>query len=128
MGETRRVLGLILSRLNYSFDAVFTDIVSCRPLTHDLWGNLDANRPATPSEIERCTPKLQEVANHLKYEAVVFVGKVTPLVNFKCPTFTLTHPATISKMEYQLFSIKEQSLLLNRFLKELHDKPRHLQR
>jgi len=128
MGESRRILRLILGRLDYSFDAIITNVVSCRPLEYDNWGNLDANRAPTPQEIERCSPKLMEVVNHTDYEAIIYIGKVAAGFKTKLPSYSLLHPAAIARMEYRMFTIKEQALLLNRFLKELYDKPRHLPR
>lgn len=105
-----------------------TNVVSCRPLGYDNWGNLNANRPPTPQEIERCNPKLIEVVNHTEYEAIIYIGKVSAGFKTKLPSYYLLHPAAIARMEYRMFTIKEQALLLNRFMKELYDKPRHLSR
>lgn len=118
MGESRRILRLILRRVDYNFDAIITNVVSCRPLEYNRWGDLAENRPPTPQEIERCSPKLQEVVNFTQYQGVILIGKIATTVALKLPTHQMLHPAAISRMEYQLYSIKEQALLLNRFLKE----------
>lgn len=122
MGENRRLLRLILDRLDYSFDAIITNVVSCRPTEEDK------ARPPTPSEIERCRPKLQEVFDYTEYEAIIYVGKVATSITSKLPTHYILHPAAIARMEYRMFAIKEQALLLNRFLKEVYDQSNHLSR
>lgn len=122
MGENRRILRLILGRLDYSFDAIITNVVSCRPTEEDK------DRPPTPSEIERCKPKLQEVFDYTEYEAIIYVGKVATSIPSKLPTHYILHPAAIARMEYRMFAIKEQALLLNRFLKEVYDQSNHLSR
>lgn len=126
MGENRRILRLIFQRLDYSFDAIFTYLVSCRATKEALFNYEDNDRPPTPSEIERCGPKLQEVFNFTEYEAIIYLGKAS--TSNKIPSYTMQHPEEIAKMEYRLFSIKEQALLLNNFLKERYDKSCHLQR
>ena len=127
MGENRRILRLILDRLDYSLDAIITNVVSCRPTEEDKYGNHN-NRPPTPSEIERCKPKLQEVFDYTEYEAIIYVGKVATSITSKLPTHYILHPAAIARMEYRMFAIKEQALLLNRFLKEVYDQSNHLSR
>ena len=107
---------MILSRVTIPMEMVLTNLVSCRPIDYDRWGNFDANRPPTQQEIERCSPKLQELYQSTAWSGIIYIGKVALNFQTKLPTYEMLHPAAISRMEYKVYDIKEQALLLTRFL------------
>lgn len=115
MGESGRILRLIFERLTIRADLVITNVVSCRPIKPGKWGTI-ANRPPTPEEVTACNPKLVEVLHALPYVAVIYIGQVATKTPIRLPNYTMLHPASIARMEYKLHPIKEQALLLNRFL------------
>lgn len=119
MGESRRILRLILDRVTTSTTLIITNVVSCRPTNEK--GN---NRPPSPEEVLACSPKLIEAFEQLPYTGIIYIGKVSTKfapnslgrqIN-NLPSHKILHPAAIARKEYKLYDIKEQALLLNRFL------------
>lgn len=84
-----------------------TYVVSCRP---------EDNEEPTVKEIELCSPKIKELFHHFDPHCVVYIGKVAQSFKTSLPSHLMLRPNVITKMEYPLYSVKEQALLLNRFL------------
>jgi uracil-DNA glycosylase family 4 len=106
IGPSGRILNLILGRLTTPVKYCLTNVVNCRP---------ENNEEPTSKEIELCSPKIKELALHFNPHCVVHIGKVAQSFKTSLPAHLMLHPAAIARMEYPLYSVKEQALLLNRF-------------
>lgn len=107
IGASGRILNIILSRVTVPIKYCLTNTVGCRP---------ENNEEPTPREIELCSPKVKELFQHFNPHCVVHIGKVSLAFKTSLPSHQMLHPAAIARMEYPLYSVKEQALLLNRFL------------
>ena len=107
IGASGRILNLILSRLTTPVKYCLTYVVSCHP---------ENNEEPTSKEIELCSPKLKELFHHFNPHCVIHIGKVAQAFKTSLPSHLMLDPTAISRMEYPLYSVKEQALLLNRFL------------
>lgn len=110
-GEAGRLLNIIFSYVTEPMLYCITNVVSCKP---------PEGRTPSPQEISLCSPKVQELYDHFAPTCVIYVGKTAEAFKppKRTPTFTMIHLAAIARMEYRLYTIKEQGLLLSRFLKE----------
>lgn len=52
----------------------------------------------------------------VQFTGVIQVGQIATRIYTKLPTHVMLHPAAIARMEYQLHPIKEQAILLERFI------------
>jgi uracil-DNA glycosylase family 4 len=107
IGETGKYLNSIFNRITVPHSFCITHLVSC-------YGELP-----TPQEIEACKPKLDELIIYYKPQAIVFIGDKAKKYKTKLPTHTMSSISSIIAMEYPLYSVKEQALLLSRFLHAL---------
>lgn len=123
VGTSRKILRQIFQQIRLPAELVITNLVSCRPT--DERGR---NRPPSPQEIERCRPKLKELFSKFQYIGVIYVGVAATNFKTKLPTHKMLHPAAIARKEYKLFDIKEQALLLNRFIEKVYVDPPDLSR
>lgn len=74
------------------------------------------NREPTEKEIERCSPKLEELFKSQEWSGIIYIGNVAKQFQTKLPSVSILHPASIARMEYQMTSIKEQAHILTKFL------------
>ena len=107
VGKAGRILNLILDRVTTPTHYCITNLVACRP---------PGNREPTPPEIEICSPKLHQLQEVYQPHCIVYIGKTARAFKTKLPTHLMLHPAVITRLEYPLVPVKEQALLLSRFL------------
>src|SRR5690606_9152563 len=123
-GNSGRILHFIWSFVESPFAYTITNAVGCRPTELDKRGAV-VNRSPTQEEQDACRPRLQQLVESTHFDGVVYLGKVaagfTPKTflgpkNLFTRALQMMHPATILRMEYKLFTIKQQALELNRYV------------
>ena len=71
IGRSGSLARQALSEVGLDEPCDVANVVSCRPT--DAAGN---NRTPTPTEIRRCSPKLQTILNSKKYELIILMGGI----------------------------------------------------
>lgn len=137
IGPAGQVLNFILKDVEAPFTYLITNTVNCRPYTivylsqeaEDVDFDLliegedyeiqDPNRDPTPQEATACRSHIDELVIDFEPTAIVYLGKIAQQYPTRLPTLSLLHPAYIARMEYKLQTVREQALLLTRFIQGL---------
>jgi len=122
-GPAGRIFNLCLSRCTTSFHFEVTNVVACRPMK---WGKSElsvVNRTPTQKEIDSCLPRIQQLTSEVKYDGIVYLGKIALNYPTSLPSVQLPHPSSILRMEYKWHDIKQFALKLDRYVSSL-TKPR----
>lgn len=127
-GISGRILNTIFLYAKSSFLATVTNTVCCRPVhtketTPDI-SKHGRNREPEKSEQELCLDHTLELFGSYKFHGVILVGKVAEkyhnqFLTHNLPVLSLKHPAFISRMDYKLYTIKEEARKLELWLRSL---------
>jgi uracil-DNA glycosylase family 4 len=127
-GTSGVLLDAILTYSSSTFLATITNTVCCRPIhtketTPDIKRH-GKNREPEASEQEHCLDHILELLGSYKFHGILLLGKVAEKYHNQHLTHNLSvlclkRPLTLAKMDYKLYTIKEEARRLQLWIKEL---------
>lgn len=128
-GVAGHILRTVLDYSRTRFLATLTNTVCCRPTGIDPKTERVINRKPEPSEQFLCLSHTQELLDSYQFHGVILLGEVADeynkqFVKTHLPTLQLYHPAYIARLNYKLYTIREEGRKIQKWVKSLKtDKP-----
>jgi hypothetical protein len=111
-GAKGRLLCYTLAQTTVNFTFHTTYLVACRPTKYSTWTKQDENRPPSEIEIKNCFPRIQELIDDFKYDAVFNCYSQ----NIETPKYESTYlfnMEALLKKEYKLTTILRAAKLID---------------